>query len=381
MLTRDLARRAMCGSAAIALLAGTVHAQVTPPPRDTTTRDTLRTTSTQRIPIRKESFGEVNMSSRMRADSIARMDSIARADSITRASQARNDSIMAAERARTDSIMAAERTRTDTMAVTNADSIAAAARLDSIARMEQMRQDSISMAEQARADSIARADTAAAAALVIDDNNQGMTGGRANGASAFYWGLSGGAMTPSGTVRDLGYDNGYGFAVPIGWHNPASMLGFRLNLGYSQLNGGRFVSTGGTPITIDNPDPNIWSAEADVTVRFPFNENRTTAVYLVGGGGLYMFRNFGRGSALGGHLGNDVLDPDDEANESSVTKWGLNGGAGLEFGIGRTSLFLESRFVNVNAGRDDSNFDNLFNSTSDSDDIRWIPLMLGVIIR
>jgi hypothetical protein len=380
MLIRDLARWAMCGSAAIALLAGTVHAQVTPPPRDTTTRDTLRTTSTQRIPIRKESFGEVTMSSRMRADSIGRMDSIARADSITRASQARNDSIMAAERARTDSIMAAEQARTDAMVVTNADSIAAAARLDSIARMEQMRQDSIAMAEQARADSIARTDSPAAAALVIDDNPQGMTGGRASGASAFYWGLSGGAMTPSGTVRDLGYDNGYGFAVPIGWHNPASMFGFRLNLGYSQLNGGRFISNGTTPVTIDNPDPNIWSAEADVTVRFPLNENRTTAVYLVGGGGLYMFRNFGRGSALGGHLGNDVLDPDDDANESTINKWGWNGGAGLEFGIGRTALFLESRFVNVFAGRDgNTSFDNVF--TSDSDDIRWIPLMLGVIIR
>lgn len=376
-MTRELARWAMCGSAAIALLGGTLHAQVTPPPRDTTQRDTLRATSTQRIPIRKESYGEVSMPSRTRADSIARNDSIARADSITRASQARNDSIMAVERARSDSIMAAERLRTDTI-TTNADTLAQAARLDSITQVEQIRQDSISRAEHARADSIARVDTAAAAALVIDD--QQMTGGRANGAKSFYWGLSGGAMTPSGTVRDLGYDNGYGFAIPIGWHNPASMLGFRMLLGYSQLNGASFVSTGGAPVTLNNPDPNIWSAEADLTVRFPFNENRTTAAYLVGGGGLYMFRDFGAGSALGGYLGNDVLDPNDDANETTINKWGLNYGAGLEFGIGRTSLFLETRFVNVFAGRDGtSSFDNLFDD--DSDDIRWIPLMLGVIIR
>ena len=80
-----------------------------------------RPTSQQRIPVQKESAGEV-----------ARKDSAARADSIAAAEAARRDSIGRAE---------------------------AAARQDSITKADMARRDSV-----ARADSIARASAAAAAA-------------------------------------------------------------------------------------------------------------------------------------------------------------------------------------------------------------------------
>jgi hypothetical protein len=370
MTKSKFTRWAIGGSIAVAVCAGILPAQV-----DTTRRDTTRARSTTRIPIRKESRGEVMLPATNRA----RADSIARADSMSRASQARNDSINAANLARNDSIAAAERARADAMNLTTrADSVAMAARTDSLARMEQARMDSISRAEAMRTDSITRADSVAGAAIINEQNFPSARTRRLPGA--FYVGLAAGAASPTGDVKDLGYDSGLNISVPIGWHNPANLFGLRLMLAYNQFNGAPFSTGGASPVVLSNPDPKVYSAELNLNMRFPFNERKTSSVYLVGGGGVYMFRNFGRGSALAGYLGNDVLDPDDSANESTINKWGVNGGAGLEFGIGTSALFLETRLVNVFAGRDDEpNFDSVFGARGTS--VRWVPLILGFTIR
>lgn len=325
---RSFTRWAIGGSVAALLCASSLPAQV-----DTTRRDTLRTPrSSPRIPIRKESGGEV----------MPNTDSLARADSIARAQEARDDSIAAAERARTDSL----------------------------ARMEQARLDSIAQMEKMRNDSIARASAA--------PPPQVMTTRRLPGS--FYMGLAGGVASPQGDVQDLGYGGGFNLSVPIGWHNPAALLGWRLMLAYSQFDGGSFITDGTSPVVLSNSDPQVYSAELNLNIRFPFNWRRTSSVYLSGGGGAYVFRNFGQGSALAGYLGNDVLDPDDSANETTVAKWGVNGGAGLEFGIGTSSLFLETRLVNVFAGRDDEpGFDSVFGERGTS--VRWVPFIIGFTIR
>ena len=361
MSTRNLTRWAIGSGIAVALCAATLPAQV-----DTTRRDTTRAgaRSTTRIPIRKESRGEVVIpTSRARMDSIAAQ---ARMDSINRANLVRNDSIAAAERARMDSINMRSRQ----------DSLANAARTDSIARAEQARTDSISRAEAMRTDTTTV--VTPVTPVTTEQFPQTSTARRLPGS--FYIGLAAGAASPTGDVEDLGYDSGLNISVPIGWHNPASLFGFRLMLGYSQFNGAPFTTGGLSPVSLTNPDPKVYSAELNLNMRFPFNERKTSSLYLVGGGGLYMFRNFGQGSALGAYLGNDVLDPDDSANESTINKWGVNGGAGLEFGIGTSSLFLETRLVNVFAGRDDEpNFDSVFGERGTS--VRWMPLILGFTIR
>jgi hypothetical protein len=350
MTKRELTRWAISGGIAAALCASTLPAQV-----DTTRRDTTRTArSTTRIPIRKESRGEVVLpSSRARTDSIAL--------------QARRDSIAAAERARTDSINMKSR----------ADSIAEAARTDSIARLEQARTDSISRLEQMRNDSIARA---SAPVTPPTETQSPMPQSRRRLPGSFYMGLAAGSASPTGDLEDLGYDSGLSISVPIGWHNPSALFGWRLMLGYNQFNGASFTTGGTNPTVLNNSDPKVYSAELNLNMRFPFNERRTSSVYLSGGGGVYLFRNFGQGSALAGYLGNDVLDPDDSNNESTINKWGVNGGAGLEFGIGTSSLFLETRLVNVFAGRDDEpNFDSVFGERGSS--VRWMPLIIGFTIR
>lgn len=367
MTVRMLTRWAIGGSIAVALCATTsLQAQT-----DTTRRDTTRARSTTRIPIRKESRGEVALpvTSRARADSIE----------MARASQARNDSIMNAERARNDSISRAEQARADSMARNSRpDSLATATRFDSLNKVESARTDSISRAEAMRTDSTTRVNPAAGAAIVSEQNAPITRTRRLPGA--FYMGLAAGSNSPMGDLENLGYDSGLNISVPIGWHSPSKVLGFRLMLGYNQLNGGSFTAGGGSPVLLSNPDPKVYTAELNLNMRFPFNERRTSSVYLTGGGGVYMFRNFGRGSALAGYLGNDVLDPNDSANESTINKWGANGGAGLEFGIGTSALFIESRIVNVFAGRDDEpNFSSVFGEKGTS--VRWIPFIVGFTIR
>jgi hypothetical protein len=360
MSKRELTRWAIGSGIAAALCASTLPAQV-----DTTRRDTTRTArSTTRIPIRKSGGDVVLPSARARADSIALQ---ARRDSMTRADLARNDSIAAAERARADSMNMK----------TRADSIAQAARTDSLARIEQARTDSISRLEQMRNDSIARANTPVT--TPTEPQTMGMSQGRRLPGS-FYVGLAAGSASPTTDLQDLGYDSGLSISVPIGWHNPAALFGWRLMLGYNQFNGASFTTGGTNPAVLSNPDPKVYSAELNLNMRFPFNERKTSSVYFTGGGGVYLFRNFGQASALAGYLGNDVLDPDDSNNESTINKWGINGGAGLEFGIGSSSLFLETRLVNVFAGRDDEpNFDSAFGERGSS--LRWFPLVLGFTIR
>jgi hypothetical protein len=328
--------------------------------QDTTrTQDSTRArtrTSQQRITLRK-SGGEValprGLTAKERADSIARADSMARADSLAAIEKARQDSVAAVEKTRQDSIAAVEKARTDSVAAIEK------ARADSLARIERARADSIAQAAQVRQPSQPR---------------------YLFGSSGFYLGVAGGGAIPTGDFKNLGYDNGWGVNVPIGWRKPGNMLGLQLDLGYNQFNGTTFVGGGGTPSTLNNSDPKILSANLNATLNFPLTASRRTNFYLIGGGGVYRFQDFGVSSALGGFLGNDVIDPDAADNQSSRTKWGLNGGAGLEFGIGPTSLFVESRFVNVFAKRDNNaDFDDFFGSRTK--DVRWVPIVLGVTFR
>lgn len=320
-------------------------------------QDTTRT-SQQRIRITKESRGEVNL--RTRSDSAMRADSIARADSM-RADSIRADSIARVERMKQDSIAAVER-----------------ARADSLAAIERARADSIAAIERARRDSIARADSIAAAEQL---RREQMRNRYLFNGTGWYIGLAGGTARPRDDFEELGYGNGFNIAVPIGWHVPNHLLGIRLDLGYSQFNGNSFVTGGAIPSTVTNPDPRVLSASLNTTMRFPITQARTTALYLVGGGGIYQFRNFGRTSALSGMLGNDVLDPQDEANnETTKNKLGWNFGGGIDFGVGPASIFLESRIENVIADRgDDVDLADFFGNRSNS--VRWLPIVLGVTFR
>jgi hypothetical protein len=287
-----------------------------------------------------------------------------RADSIANAERMRRDSV---DRARTDSInMAAQRER---------DAAAARdkARNDSIANIERMRTDSINAAnarETARRDSIARADSIAAE----QGRMRGFTG------SSWHVGLAAGAAAPTGDFKNIGYNSGIDVAVPIEWHRPGSFLGVRIDLGYSQFNANTFRGLGSNPTVLATTDPKVISAALNLTGNIPLTESRRVSLYALGGAGVYHFRSVGA-TALGGFLGNDVFNNPDPAVDNNVTKLGAQAGGGLKFGIGRASLFVESRLVNVFADRDENVQFRDFFGDNRSKGLRWVPINLGVTIR
>jgi len=306
-------RISLASTLAAALVIGTVS---TASAQSDTTR---KTTSQRRVRVTKEATGEVTP----RRDSTAIRDSVARADSIARMETMRRDS---------------------------------AARADSLARMEQMRRDSVTRDSTARADSIARASAATTTTTdtIRSPVNPTMSaesyGVRRGG---WYVGLGGGPNVPTGSVSDF-YKTGFNVEVPIGWQPTSSMLGFRVDLGYSRLNG-RSAGTNGLSVQPD--DPNIWSATANLTLDLlKFGESRRGSLYLVGGGGLFRFTDFYNSDASD----NDVTSA---FQGSPVTKGGVTGGAGLAFPIGGTSLFVETRYTTA---------------YTEGNNTRWVPVVFGL---
>lgn len=180
------------------------------------------------------------------------------------------------------------------------------------------------------------------------------------GNSGFYVGFGGGTGHTSGTLREIGYESAPQLTVPIGWHKRGSMLGIRTEWSMQRLEGTQLGS-------FFNPDPTVMSGTGLVTLSFPFNSAKTNSVYLMGGGGFYMFRNFGATSALADKFSSS-LDSDTE------TKWGFNAGAGLEFHVlGATSLFVQTSMTNVAA--------DVGTSGEEGRNLRWMPITIGFLLR
>jgi hypothetical protein len=171
----------------------------------------------------------------------------------------------------------------------------------------------------------------------------------------FWVGVGGGATVPIGNLHDGGYDTGWNVTVPIGWQSATTPWGLRLDLSYDRLNGS---TIGSAPVSVTLSDASVWSGALDLTLQFPFG-NSGSSFYLMGGGGIHHFTDVGsdNGSAI---IDGTALSSN---GDNTLTKAGVNGGLGLNFGFGRAKLFLESRFVSVFTEGENSNY---------------VPIILGV---
>lgn len=182
------------------------------------------------------------------------------------------------------------------------------------------------------------------------------------GNSGFYIGLGTGASFTSGTLRNIGYESAPLLTVPIGWHKLGSMLGIRTEWSSQRLEG---VQSG----SFFNPDPTVFSGVGLVTLSFPINSAKSNNFYVMGGGGFYMFRDFGQNSGLADKFSTSS----DNAGETE-TKWGFQAGAGLEFHIlGATSLFVQSSMTNIAADRGTVG--------EEGRNLRWMPVAVGFMLR
>ena len=195
--------------------------------------------------------------------------------------------------------------------------------------------------------------------------------------------FGGGTVIPADDFDQIGYRSGFNVNLPIGWHPQDNLLGLRLDLVYNQFAGQSFAppTSDGTPLLLDNPNPQVFSGTLNLTMDLPVHPMRNLGFYGVGGGGLYLFQGYGTTSALGGFLGNEVRNAADAGNKSSRTRFGVQAGLGLDWTVGTSSLYVESRFVTVWADRsNNTRFREVFGQGR-NDYLQWVPIVLGVKVR
>lgn len=141
------------------------------------------------------------------------------------------------------------------------------------------------------------------------------------------FGLGGGVSVPSGSSSD---------GLKTGWHGlalvqflPASSpVGFRLDGAYHQM---KFEGGGGKE--------QIINGTANAVYEFKVASETKFRPYLIGGGGIY-----------------NLKAKPDVGSSASETKFGINAGAGFNFGASRTAFFVEGRFHNVFVSGSDFHF-------------------------
>lgn len=192
------------------------------------------------------------------------------------------------------------------------------------------------------------------------------------GNGDFYFGAGAGTAVPFNLLSDLGYDSGFDLTIPVGWHKPGRTLGLRATFGFDQVHADVASANATAPAMVGSaPDPKIYSATADAVLKFPIGgavrDGKGLSLYTVGGGGVYLFRGFGGLTQLGDVLGADKIG----SSAKNVHKYGVEAGAGMEYGLGPAAVFVESRWVNVFTK----------GSTAGNKYLRWIPIGVGVTLR
>jgi hypothetical protein len=142
--------------------------------------------------------------------------------------------------------------------------------------------------------------------------------------------LGGGVTLPLGNFDD---------ASKLGWHGTGAVsfvpqnlpVGFQIDGSFSRL-------SDETPLDIQSQ---LLYGTANVVYKFEVSEETKFRPYLIGGGGVYNL---------------DAKGDDVPAGVESVTKFGLNAGAGFDFKAGAAGVFVEGRFHNVFTEGDNTNF-------------------------
>jgi opacity protein-like surface antigen len=141
-----------------------------------------------------------------------------------------------------------------------------------------------------------------------------MLSAQAAQAQALSFGVGGGIVVPTGTLAN-GNGTGWSGTALLRAQPPASPVGFQIDAFYT-----RFSLDG------VNGHSRLLGGTANAVYSFPGVS--MARPYLIGGLGLYN----GKTTITG--LG----------SSNAATKFGLNAGAGFNFGLGKAQLFAEGRF-------------------------------------
>jgi hypothetical protein len=154
--------------------------------------------------------------------------------------------------------------------------------------------------------------------------------GAARAQSGAEFSLGGGVDMPLGTFNDA-FKTGFHGLAAISFTPPASPVGLQVDGTYSQY-------SDDTPLDIKEQ---LIYGTANAVWKFKTAEASRFHPYLIGGGGVYSLKP----------KGNDV-----PSTVGSVTKFGLNVGAGFDIKAGAAGLFAEGRFHDVFTSGENTKF-------------------------
>lgn len=125
-------------------------------------------------------------------------------------------------------------------------------------------------------------------------------------------GVFGGAALPTGSFGDA-FKSGYAVGANIGFHPAASPVGFRIEGAYD-----RFDLKGTNPLDLHT---SVISGTGNVVLSAGATAGGVRP-YLIGGGGIYNIKT----------------------GDASDTKFGLNGGGGIDLLLSGITVYAEARF-------------------------------------
>jgi len=155
------------------------------------------------------------------------------------------------------------------------------------------------------------------------------------------FGLGGGIVVPTGSLAD-GNSTGWNAMVVARVKPAVSPVGLQLDGFYNRFG-------------LEGIDGHSRLIGATANALYAFPSAAVARPYLIGGVGLY----------------NGKTTVDGLGSSDAQTKFGLNAGAGFDFGVGRARLFAEGRFHAIMKGVTDVN-------TGDEKTAYMIPITVGV---
>ena len=161
----------------------------------------------------------------------------------------------------------------------------------------------------------------------------------------FYFGADIGAALATGDFEN-GQTGGPHLGLQVGWDPIDIPVGLRLDGSYSHFDTRnqfeQFASS-----------PQIWQFGGDVKLRLPVISPwmRRFSVYGVGGLSYNVFKDLVEVSEGTVFVGNTPINNVTVATVDNDwhNEWGWNAGGGVQFGWGRTNLFVESRYIRFNS--------------------------------
>jgi opacity protein-like surface antigen len=188
--------------------------------------------------------------------------------------------------------------------------------------------------------------------------------------TGFGVGVTAGGTVPVSDYRDVA-NGAWNVGGLIDWGRVASPLGLRLDVMYHGFSDKNFATIGGgsTAVTFANSS-RIVNGDLNVVLGAP-RTGSTLRPYVLGGGGVYGVRNELKCKSQFFCTGT--------FDRSTETKFGLDGGVGVELGLSGFDAFVEGRYHHVFDALPDPNCAGLPRCGRVA--ARFLPITFGLIYR